>query len=128
MKDVYNNLSTDDLIKYGMKKELIGRFPGHAFLNSLEKDDLVRILTECEDSIIKSTSEFYRRTDDVDIIFSDESLELIADYSLASGTGARALQGAVGKVLGDYEYKIMEYRGKSINITGDVVRSSLGIK
>ena len=127
VNDAYKTLSTDDLVSYGMKKELVGRFPSHTFLSNLNKDDIVKILTGCKDSIIKSTCDFYQKTDYVDIIFTDKSLELIADYSLASGTGARAAQGAVEKVLNKYEYKIMDYCGKTIVITAEVVRSELGM-
>lgn len=122
---VDENTLESALEKYGMKKELIGRFPVRTILHPLNEENLVNILTKAEDSVIKTTTEFYKNTKDVTITFDPEAIKYIAKTALKRGTGARALNGVVEKVLKPYKFPIENYRGQEIKITVDDVQRAL---
>jgi len=118
-------ITDDNLQAYGMKRELIGRFPIRTVLYPLGKEDLCRILTEAEDSVIKTTSDFYMKTKNVKFNFSEEAIGYIAQVSQLRGTGARALNGIVEQVLKPYKFQIAKYKGKEISIGLDEVRKAV---
>ena len=114
-----------DLVKYGLMPELIGRLPIITALNPLSEDDLVRILTEPQNSIIKQ----YRKMlymDGVDLTFEDDALRLIAKIANSTKTGARGLRSILENVLTDIMF---DYAGnsedKKVNINTDYVENSL---
>ena len=92
-----------DLVKYGLIPELVGRLPVITTLNSLDKEALVRILTEPKNSIIKQYTELFA-LDGVELTFEKDSLEAIADKTIEKETGARGLRSIVEDVLMNLMY------------------------
>lgn len=98
--NMLNKVRQDDLKKFGLIPELIGRFPIIAHTNPLSEDDLVRILVEPQNSIIKQ----YRKMlymDGVNLEFDNDALRLIAKIANSTKTGARGLRSILENVLTD---------------------------
>ena len=100
----FDYLSQDDLKKYGMIPEFIGRFPVITTVNSLTKEDLTRILTEPSNSLINQYK-MMMAIDGIELTVSKDALEYIADIALKIGTGARGLRSMMESVLNDFVYE-----------------------
>lgn len=87
-----------DLIKYGLMPELIGRLPIVVTLNPLLEEDLVRILTEPKNAIVKQYKELLSM-DGVELEFENEALKKIAELAIKRGTGARGLRSIIEKSM-----------------------------
>src|SRR5215217_1426801 len=88
----------EDLLKYGLIPEFVGRLPVISTLRSLEEADLVRILTEPKNALVRQYRQFFRY-DKVDLNFTDEALGAIAELALERGTGARGLRSILETAL-----------------------------
>ncbi len=111
----------DDLVKFGLIPELIGRMPINVALNELTKDDLKRVLTEPKNAIIKQFKASFAY-DNVELNFTDDAIDAIADTAIKQKTGARGLRAIVEKLLLDLMYEAPSMEGnKRIDITADVV-------
>lgn len=95
----------DDLVKYGLIPELVGRMPVIACLENLSRDALIRILKEPKNSIVKQYHKLFS-LDNVELKFTDQALELIAEKALAAKTGARGLRTIVENLLQDSMFNI----------------------
>lgn len=93
-----------DLVKFGLIPELVGRVPVNVSLNHLDKEALIRILTEPKNAIIKQYQKLLE-LDDVELEFDDEALEAIAETSLQRKTGARGLRAIMENVMLDVMYR-----------------------
>ena len=87
-----------DLVKYGLMPELIGRLPILVTLNPLLEEDLVRILTEPKNAIVKQYKELLSM-DGVELEFENEALKKIAELAIKRGTGARGLRSIIEKSM-----------------------------
>ena len=96
--EVFQNVETKDLIKFGLIPEFIGRLPIVTNVNELEKESLVKILTEPKNAITKQFQKMFA-LDDIELIFTDESIEALADLALERNTGARGLRSILEKIL-----------------------------
>jgi ATP-dependent Clp protease ATP-binding subunit ClpX len=96
--EVFQNVETKDLIKFGLIPEFIGRLPIVTNVNELDKESLVKILTEPKNAITKQFQKMFA-LDDIELIFTDESLEALADLALERNTGARGLRSILEKIL-----------------------------
>ena len=122
LADLYSKLHPDDLIKFGLIPEFIGRLPITVNLTNLEKEDLRRIITEPRNSIVKQYQSLMK-LDEVDLIFTDEAIDAIAQQALDRKTGARGLRSIVENIMMDIMYDIPSISGeKKVVITGDVIR------
>ncbi len=92
-----------DLVKFGLIPELVGRVPVTVTLQSLDKEDLVRILTEPKNAIVKQYQKLLE-LDDVELEFDKDALEAIAETSLKRKTGARGLRAIMENVMMDTMY------------------------
>ncbi|MBO4439299.1 MAG: ATP-dependent Clp protease ATP-binding subunit ClpX [Spirochaetaceae bacterium] len=111
----------DDLVKFGLIPELIGRMPISVSLNELTRDDLKRILTEPKNAIIRQFTASFA-IDDVKIEFTDEAIDAIADMAIQQKTGARGLRAIVEKMLLDLSFDAPSIEGKKrVVITADIV-------
>ena len=120
-EDLLNQVIPDDLVKFGLIPELIGRLPNSCALKSLTKEDLKVILTEPKNSIIKQFKSSFRM-DDVALDFTEEALETIADIAIQQKTGARGLRAIVEKMLLDIMFEIPSVDGsKRLLVTKDMV-------
>ena len=105
---LYSNVLPDDLIKFGLIPEFIGRLPIHVALNELHVEDLERILTEPKNSIIRQ----YQATmklDNVELEFTDEAIHSIAQTAFDQKTGARGLRSIVETIMTDIMYDVPSY-------------------
>ncbi len=110
-----------DLVKFGIIPELVGRVPINVTLDQLDRDALIRILTEPKNSIVKQYQKLLE-LDGVDLQFDRESLEKIADISLDRKTGARGLRAIMENVMMDTMYHVPSDESiKTCLITKDVV-------
>lgn len=87
-----------DLVKFGMIPELVGRLPVITALNGMDKETLVRIMTEPKNSIVKQYKAFFKM-DNIDLEFEKEALERIAELTIERKTGARGLRSIIESVL-----------------------------
>ena len=119
--ELLSQVTSDDLVKFGIIPELIGRLPITCALKELDRDDLLRILTEPKNAITKQFITSFA-IDDVDLSFDDESISEIADIAIKSKTGARGLRSIVEKILLDIMFEVPSVKGKKkLVITKDIV-------
>lgn len=118
--DIFALVEPEDLVKYGLIPELIGRLPVIATLRELGREDLIRVLTEPKDALIKQYQALFA-LDDVELEFDKEALEAIADKAIKRGTGARGLRAILEEAMVDIMFNLPEYRGYKIIITKDVI-------
>ena len=122
-----DDVNTEDLRKYGLIAEFIGRFPIICPMHELSEEELCRILTEPKNSIIKQYQESLRK-DEINIEFSEEALKQLAKNAQKNKTGARGLRSQLEKLLLEVMYdgpKKAQGIGLSINVTGEDVASGL---
>lgn len=111
----------EDLLKYGLIPEFIGRLPVLATLNELSEDDLVRILVEPKDAIIKQYSKLFA-LEDVKLKFTDAALRAVAKLSVERKSGARGLRSILESTMLDLMYDIPSRQDiKECVISDDVV-------
>ena len=96
--NILHNVIQHDLVKYGLIPELIGRIPVITVLDKLDRDALIKIMTEPKNSIVKQYKKLFE-LDDVELEFEQEALEQIADITLERKTGARGLRSVFEKIL-----------------------------
>jgi ATP-dependent Clp protease ATP-binding subunit ClpX len=125
MDALFRHIQPDDLIKYGMIPEFVGRLPVVMHTTELSLRELERIILEPKNSVLKQ----YRaslKLDDVDLIFEPDAVEAIARKAQARGTGARGLRAIVESLMLDIMYDIPSIEGKKkVVITKEVVEASL---
>ena len=102
----------EDLNKYGMIPEFVGRIPVVTSLNELSEEDLVRILTEPKNALVKQYTKMFEFEDSV-LTFEPEALKAIAHEAVEHGTGARGLRSICERVLQDVMYDLPEQKGPS---------------
>jgi len=119
-KMTYDMVEPDDLVSYGVIPELIGRLPIIASLNEISEDDMVRILTEPKNSLIKQYKKLFS-IDEVELNFEDDALKAIASKSIKRKTGARGLRAILEENMIDIMYELPEYRGYEVLITKAVI-------
>ncbi len=100
-----HQLTHDDLLKYGLIPEFVGRLPVSVALDALSHEDLIRILTEPRNAIVKQYQKFFQ-LDEVELVFTREALEATARQAEERKTGARGLRTAIEEVLIDVMYEI----------------------
>ncbi|HVV11938.1 ATP-dependent Clp protease ATP-binding subunit ClpX [Amycolatopsis sp.] len=103
--DVFSDTMPEDLIKFGLIPEFIGRLPIVANVTHLDKESLVRILTEPRNALIKQYKKLFEM-DSVELEFTKTALEAIADQAVLRGTGARGLRAIMEEVLQPVMYDI----------------------
>ena len=96
--EMLSHSQPEDLLKYGLIPEFVGRLPVISTLRHLEEEDLIRILTEPKNALIRQYRQFFRY-DKVDLSFTDEALGAVAELALERGTGARGLRSILESAL-----------------------------
>lgn len=115
-------LMPDDLHQYGFIQEFIGRLPIIVRLDELQTHDLVRILTEPKDSLVRQYQQLFQY-DGVQLEFSEEALREIALIAKKEKTGARGLRSVMERVLNDTMYNIPSCNAKKVEVTALSVRN-----
>ncbi|MBA2764544.1 MAG: ATP-dependent Clp protease ATP-binding subunit ClpX [Thermoleophilaceae bacterium] len=109
MGEVFEHLLPEDLVEYGLIPEFIGRLPVCSVIHQLSRDDLVTILTEPRNALIKQFQRFFE-FDGIELVFADESLNSIANRALERETGARGLRSILEEVLLEVQFELPSRR------------------
>ncbi len=114
-------VTTDDVLEYGLIPELIGRLPVVAALTPLDHEGLIRVLTEPKNALIKQYQGLFQM-ESSELQFTDEALRTIAKKALAKGTGARGLRSIIESVMLDIMYELPDQpKGTNYVINEDIV-------
>jgi len=120
-ESVLTHLIPDDLLKYGLIPEFVGRLPVAVSLDALDKDALIRILTEPKNAIVKQYQKFLQ-LDRVELVFTNDALDAAAEGALKQRTGARGLRSIIEDILLDVMYEIPSRADvKKVIINADVI-------
>jgi len=123
--EILEFVETEDLLKFGFIPEFIGRFSVVATLNGLRKSDLIQILTEPRNALVKQYQRFFEM-ENVELEFEDEALDYIAGEAMKKGTGARALRSILEDIMLDVMYDIPSERHiTTCRITREVAEGRL---
>jgi ATP-dependent Clp protease ATP-binding subunit ClpX len=119
--DVFADVMPEDLLKYGMIPEFIGRLPVITSVHNLDKPALIQILTEPKNALVRQYKKLFE-LDNVELEFSDDALDAIADQANLRGTGARGLRAIMEEVLLSVMYDVPSRKDVAkVVITGEVV-------
>lgn len=102
---IYENVLPEDLLKYGIIPEFIGRIPVIATLNMLDEDALVTILKEPKNALVKQYKKLFD-IEEVELVFEDDALKEIAKKAIERNTGARGLRSIVENIMMDTMYEV----------------------
>ncbi len=112
-----------DLMKFGLIPEFIGRMPTVSTLKHLDKQDLIRVLVEPRNAQIKQYRKMLALLDEVELVVTDDAMEVIAELAMERKTGARGLRSVIEKIMLDVMYEIPSRDNVNrCTITGDIVR------
>lgn len=120
----------DDLVRYGLIPEFVGRFPNWVNLQPLDRTALIKILTEIKNNYIEQYQWLFRQ-DDIDLKFENEAIETIADNTLKNKTGARGLLSEIERILIPHMFNVVDYRErgiKSLIINNELVNNPEPLK
>ncbi len=115
-------VESDDLVQFGLIPELIGRLHVLATLGEISEEDMVRILIEPKNSLIKQYQKLFE-IDDVKLSFEEDALSLIAQKAIERKTGARGLRSILEEILLDIMYELPELAGYEVVVTKEVVET-----
>ena len=122
--ELLNKVIPDDLVKFGLIPEIIGRMPISVALKELTKDDLKMILTEPKNAITKQYQTSFA-IDNVELEFSDGAIDAIAETAIRHKTGARGVRAIVEKMLLDVMFEIPSILGnRKLTITKEMVENN----
>ncbi|MDR0916869.1 MAG: ATP-dependent Clp protease ATP-binding subunit ClpX [Oscillospiraceae bacterium] len=96
--ELFSHVQPNDLVKFGLIPELVGRMPVITTLKSLRREDMIRILTEPRNSLVRQYETLFK-LDNIDVEFTADALEAVADSALKLGTGARGLRGVLENAM-----------------------------
>jgi len=119
-KPTFDMVEPDDLVHYGLIPELVGRLPIIASLQEISEADMVRILTEPKNSLIKQYKKLFS-IDEVELNFEEDALKAIANKAIKRKTGARGLRAILEENMIDIMYELPEYAGYEVLITKEVI-------
>ncbi len=117
------HMNHDDLLKYGLIPEFVGRLPVSVSLDQLTRPELMRILTEPRNAVVKQYQKFFA-LDNVDLIFDEEALQATARQAEVRKTGARGLRTTIEEILLDVMYEIPSLENvRKCVVTADVINN-----
>jgi ATP-dependent Clp protease ATP-binding subunit ClpX len=123
--EVFERCLPEDLIQYGLIPEFIGRLPVMSAVHQLTHPDLVAILTEPRNALVKQFQRFFS-FDGIELVFSDDALLSIADKALKRETGARGLRSIIEEVLLDVQFELPSRRDvKKCVVTKETIEKGL---
>lgn len=119
--EIIRSVTQDDLIEYGMIPELIGRLPVLATLEELSVEDLVRVLKEPKNALLRQERKKMAYKG-INLQFTDDAVKKMADIAIQKGTGARALRSVLTEFMTDIHFELpIDCKGKTMVIDSDVV-------
>lgn len=119
--DLLARFQSEDLIEFGMIPEFIGRLPIQTFIRELSEDELVKVLTEPKNALLKQYKKQYLYSG-VELSFTDDAVREIAQNATKEKTGARALQGILAKIMNPITFGLSEDCKGSIIVDASVAR------
>jgi len=114
----------EDLVEFGIIPEFIGRFPHIHMLEVLDKNDLVKVMTQTKNCLVKQYEKSFA-IDSVELKFDIKAVELIAENAIKMETGARGLAQIMERVMFDFNYRIDEYKNKKLIVKEIDVKKAL---
>ncbi len=121
--DIMAQVRPEDFVKFGLIPEFVGRLPVIATLDQLDHQALIRVLTEPKNALVKQYQRLFALDGNVDLVFTDDALQAIAEESMKRGTGARALRSIIEEVMQDIMFEIPSRRDvKKVVVTGETIR------
>ena len=121
MGEILSHVLPEDLLKYGLIPEFVGRLPVMTHVYNLDRDALIDILTKPKNALVRQYERFFE-FDGVTLEFTDDALEAIADQAVLRGTGARGLRAIMEEVLLNVMYDLPSRKDVTkCRIDGDVV-------
>lgn len=118
------SVEVEDLVKYGLIPELIGRLPVVCSLKELTETDLILILKEPDNALIKQYQALFAM-DDIDLIFTDCALRVIAEYAVKRKSGARGLRAVMEKILMQSMYEMPGQKIKTLKVDAEFVKKHI---
>jgi ATP-dependent Clp protease ATP-binding subunit ClpX len=123
--DAFEQVLPEDLVEYGLIPEFIGRLPVLSVIHQLSQEDLVTILTEPRNALVKQFQKFFS-FDGIELVFAEDSLESIASKALARETGARGLRSILEETLLDVQFELPSRRDvKKCVVTKETIEKGL---
>jgi len=123
--EMFAQVRPEDLVKFGLIPEFIGRLPLIASVNKLDNEALVQILTEPRNALIKQYQKLFE-LDGVELEFTDDAITAIADKAMERGTGARGLRAIIEEVLLNVMYDVPSREDiAKVVVTGEVVSDNV---
>lgn len=113
MGEIYSKVTTEDLVKFGMIPELIGRVPVHTYTNSLSKDDIKKVMVEPENSIVKQMQRLFA-VDNVRLTFKEDAIDYVAEKVIKDKIGVRGLRKVLEQELKQVQFEVEEYAKRNI--------------
>ena len=107
--EVFEQCLPEDLMQYGLIPEFIGRLPVTSAVHQLSRDDLITILTEPRNAIVKQFQRFFG-FDGIELVFSTDALKAVADKALERETGARGLRSIIEEILLEVQFELPSRR------------------
>ncbi len=122
--EILSKCEPEDLIKYGLLPELVGRLPVIVSLDELDEEALLNILIKPQNSLIKQYTKLFAM-DDIELSFADDALEAIVKKTVEQKTGARGLRTVMEKILMPYMFEVAKYKQVALKIDLDIVQNVL---
>jgi ATP-dependent Clp protease ATP-binding subunit ClpX len=123
--DTFEKCLPEDLVNYGLIPEFIGRLPVVSAVHQLTRDDLITILTEPRNALIKQFQRFFS-FDGIELVFSDDALVSVADKALARESGARGLRSIIEETLLEVQFELPSRRDvKKCVVTKETIEKGL---
>ena len=116
-------VEANDLVKYGLIPELLGRLHMITTLSEIDEEAMIHILTEPKNALTKQYKKLFSM-DDVELNFDKASLKEIAAKAIERKTGARGLRAILEDVMLDIMFELPEYANKKVTITKDVINKT----
>ncbi|MBN1293397.1 MAG: ATP-dependent Clp protease ATP-binding subunit ClpX [Candidatus Latescibacteria bacterium] len=119
--DILSQVEPDDLNKFGLIPEIIGRLPLTCALEELDSEALMSILTKPKNALVKQYKRLFEM-DGIELIFEDDAIQEVVNISVKKGTGARGLRSVLGKAMLDVMYRVPSIeKVKRVTVTKDTI-------
>jgi ATP-dependent Clp protease ATP-binding subunit ClpX len=118
--DLLPQVTTDDVLHYGLIPELIGRLPVISTLTSLDEEGLIRVLTEPKNALVRQYQSLFEM-EDSELSFTDDALRRIAQLALVKGTGARGLRSVIEGLMLDIMFELPDQEAGAAYVVNDGV-------
>jgi ATP-dependent Clp protease ATP-binding subunit ClpX len=123
LAELLPQITTDDILEFGLIPELVGRLPVVTTLAPLDEESLVQVLTEPRNALVKQYQSLFEM-ENCELHFTEDSLRAVAQQAMKRGTGARGLRAILEKVMLDIMYELPDQPGGKYLVTKEVVEGN----